>query len=281
MGEQKSLLSKLVDIDDRIIYIIMMFVFAFPLLYPLGLPITITEYPTKTFDFIENLEPGSIVALSYDVGPTDLQDAAPAINSILRHAMKVPDVRVVVWSISPNGPMLWEDAIESAAKENQVYGVDYVYLGFIPGEETAAAAIATDSWAAFGGKDADGTPFEQIPLMQDFHGATDVSLIVNSGGSMQWIFLYLRQWQETYGITWISTGSSKFESTYVAFLPTGQLYSILAGARHAAEYELLLNEPTITIATMDSQSAAHLAIVIFMILGNVFYFIQKQGKGVK
>jgi hypothetical protein len=104
-------------------------------------------------------------------------------------------------------------------------------------------------------------------------------MITMSGGSMQWIFLYMRQWQETYGVTWIATGSSKFESTYVAFLPTGQLYSYLAGARHAAEYELLLKEPTITIAAMDSQSAAHLAIVFFMIIGNVFYFIQKREKG--
>ena len=278
MGE-KSLVSKLVDIDDRYIYLIMMFVFAIPLLYPLGLPITISEYPQKTFNFIEALPPGSIVAISYDVGPGDSQDAGPAVNALLRHAIRTPNVRVVAWSIGTNGPMLWEDAIEAAVKENQVYGVDYVYLGYIPGEETAAASIATDSWAAFGGKDAYGTPMEQLPLMQDFHGAEDVSLISNSGGSMQWIFLYMRQWQETYGVDWIATGSSKFESTYVAFLPTGQLYSIIAGARHAAEYELLLGEPTITIAAMDAQSAAHVAIVVFMILGNVFYFIQKREKG--
>jgi len=278
MGE-KSLVSKLVDIDERIIYVIMMFVFALPLLYPLGLPITISEYPQKTFNFIEDLAPGSIVAISYDVGPGDSQDAGPAVNALLRHAMRAPNVRVVVWSISPNGPMLWEDAIENAVKENQEYGVDYVYLGYIPGEETAAAAIANDPWAAFNGKDAYGTPMDQLPLMQDFHGAEDVSLISNSGGSMQWIFLYLRQWQETYGVDWIATGSSKFESTYVAFLPTGQLYSIVAGARHAAEYELLLGEPTLTIASMDAQSVAHVAIIVFMILGNVFYFIQKQEKG--
>jgi hypothetical protein len=278
MGE-KSLVSKLVDIDDRYIYIIMMFVFSIPLLYPLGLPITISEYPQTTFNYIEALPPGSIVAISYDVGPGDRQDAGPAVNALLRHAIRAPNVRVVAWSIGTNGPMTWEDAIEDATKEGQVYGEDYVYLGFIPGEETAAAAIANDPWAAFSGKDAYGTSMDQLPLMADFREATDIAMVANSGGSMQWIFLYLRQWQETFGVDWIATGSSKFESTYVAFLPTGQLTSVIAGARHAAEYELLLGEPTLTIASMDAQSVAHLAIVFFMILGNLFYFIQKRDKG--
>ena len=93
------------------------------------------------------------------------------------------------------------------------------------------------------------------------------------------LFGYIRQWQETFGTTFISTGSSKFESTYVAFLETNQIYSVVAGSSHAAQYELLLNEPGLTIASMDAQSIAHLVLVLFMILGNILYFIQKQQGG--
>lgn len=277
--EKKSMVERLIGIDDRIIYIIMMFVFSVPLLVPLGLPIEISEYPQKTYDFIENLEPGSIVAISYDVGPGDRQDAAPAINDVLRHVLRNPNVRAVVWSISPNGPMLWEEAIADAAKENQEYGVDYVYMGYIPGEETASLAIATNTWDAFNSRDAYGTPFEQLPLMDEFTGADDASAIIMSGSSMQFIFGYIRQWQETFGSTMIATGSSKFESTYVAFLVTDQIYSVIAGSTHAAQYELLLNEPGLTIASMDAQSISHIVLILFMILGNVLFFIQKMGGG--
>lgn len=278
MGEKnKSVTQNLLKIDDRVIYLIMMFVFSVPLLVPLGLPIEISEYPQKTFDFIEDLEPGSIVAISYDVGPSDRQDAGPAINDLLRHVMRNPDVRAVVWSINTNGPMLWEEAIAAATKENQVYGEDYVYLGYIPGEETASLAIATNTWDAFNGRDAYGTSFDQLPIMNDFRGADDAAVIAMSGSSMQYIFGYIRQWQETFGTTLIATGSSKFESTYVAFLATDQIYSVLAGATHAAQYELLLEEPGITIAAMDAQSISHIVLILFMILGNVVYFINKRG----
>ncbi len=281
MGENNSIVKKLLNIDDRIIYLIMMFVFSVPLLVPLGLPIEISEYPRKTYDFIESLEPGSIVAISYDVGPGDRQDAAPAINDVLRHVIRNPNVRAVVWSISPNGPMLWEEAIADATKEGQEYGIDYVYLGYIPGEETASLAIATNTWDAFNSRDAYGTPFSELPLMEEFRGADDAAAIIMSGSSMQFIFGYIRQWQDTFGITMIATGSSKFESTYVAFLATDQIYSVIAGSTHAAQYELLLDEPGLTIASMDAQSISHIVLILFMILGNALYLIQRQQGGKK
>jgi hypothetical protein len=177
--------------------------------------------------------------------------------------------------------MLWEEFISEATKENQEYGVDYVYLGYIPGEETASLAIATDIWDAFNERDVYGNSFDDLPLMSEFSGAEDAAAIVMSGGSMQYIFGYIRQWQETFGTTMVATGSSKFESTYVAFLDTDQIYSYIAGSTHAAQYELLLNEPGLTIASMDAQSIAHVVLVLFMILGNILYFIQKQRKDEK
>ena len=44
----------------------------------------------------------------------------------------------------------------------------------------------------------------------------------------------------------------------------------------AAEYETLVGEPGIGTSGMDAQSLAHLIIVLFIIFGNIGYFIERN-----
>ena len=47
----------------------------------------------------------------------------------------------------------------------------------------------------------------------------------------------------------------------------------------AAEYEKLVESPGIAIKGMAAQSFAHIVIVVFIIFGNIAYFLkQKKGK---
>jgi hypothetical protein len=48
------------------------------------------------------------------------------------------------------------------------------------------------------------------------------------------------------------------------------------GAKGAAEYEILVRRPGEGAAAMDAQSLAHLAIVIFIVLGNLGYFLSRR-----
>jgi hypothetical protein len=44
----------------------------------------------------------------------------------------------------------------------------------------------------------------------------------------------------------------------------------------AAEYEALIGVPGIGTSGMDAQSVAHLVIVLFIVLGNIGYFIERH-----
>jgi hypothetical protein len=62
-------------------------------------------------------------------------------------------------------------------------------------------------------------------------------------------------------------------------LRSGQLNGLIGGLRGAAEYETLIGQKGKAIAGMDAQSATHLAIIVLVIMCNLFYFsTRKQGK---
>jgi hypothetical protein len=62
-------------------------------------------------------------------------------------------------------------------------------------------------------------------------------------------------------------------------LRSGQLNGLIGGLRGAAEYETLIGQKGKAIAGMDAQSATHLAIIVLVIMCNLFYFsTRKQAK---
>ena len=60
-----------------------------------------------------------------------------------------------------------------------------------------------------------------------------------------------------------------------------KMSGLLGGMKGAAEYELLIDTKGSATKGMDAQSSAHALIVLFVIIGNVFYFMgrrrEKQG----
>ena len=52
--------------------------------------------------------------------------------------------------------------------------------------------------------------------------------------------------------------------------------SVLAGMPGAAEYESLIGQKGSATSGMDAQSVAHLVIVLFIVLGNISYFIDRK-----
>jgi hypothetical protein len=63
------------------------------------------------------------------------------------------------------------------------------------------------------------------------------------------------------------------------FYTSGQIDGLTQGLRGAAEYELLVNKPGSAVAKMDAQSLGHLAIILFVIIGNIAYFTWPQTRG--
>jgi hypothetical protein len=51
---------------------------------------------------------------------------------------------------------------------------------------------------------------------------------------------------------------------------------LLAGMKGAGEYEQLLEKPGLGLAGMAAQSSVHVAVIVFILLANVFYFMERR-----
>lgn len=276
--KHKTLAEKIIAFDERYLYFVIFIIFSFPLLKPLGLPLVVTEQPRKTFEAIEALEPGSIVVLGLGAESGSWMDQGPPTEAVLTHLMRKPGIRLVGMTISPQGEMFWETALKNVGERGKEYGVDYVWLGFIPGQEVGLASAASDISECFVGTDAYGTPFDELPLMKEINSANDVDLLVVYTWSDLGFFAWLRQWADPYHLKYIIMPLGAQVGIYISFLASGQIYSWVAGTRQAGEYQLLLKEPGPILATMDAQSTGHIFTVLLMIVGNTIFILRKRGK---
>lgn len=279
MDHSETFLGKLADIQDRYIYFILAIVLIVPLLHPFGLPVPITSQTIKFYNAINSLKPGDTVFYAFDASSMTWIEQGLGATVVLKHLLEIPGVKIVTATISPEGPMFWENTLNSLnpAQYGKKYGTDIVNLGFFPGVETACSTLGKDIKAATGGVDAYGNKFDTLPLMSTVNKATDFKLlIVLSYGStcLNW----MDQWQMPYGIPEYVIPLSALVASITPNIQAGQIQAIINGARGAAEYELLLKQPGLAASGMDAQSLGHIYVAILIIVGNIGFFAKKGGK---
>jgi hypothetical protein len=60
------------------------------------------------------------------------------------------------------------------------------------------------------------------------------------------------------------------------YFRSGQLLGLLAGMKGAAEYETVSSQPGKGISFMGAQSVSHLIVMLFVILGNIAFFVSRR-----
>jgi hypothetical protein len=65
---------------------------------------------------------------------------------------------------------------------------------------------------------------------------------------------------------------------FMPFVQSGQLKGLLGGLKGAAEYETFMEYPGDATKYMASQSIAHLVIILFIIIGNLAFFMKQFRK---
>ncbi|MEQ1656890.1 MAG: hypothetical protein ABL960_14450, partial [Nitrospira sp.] len=83
-----SFAERMLNIDRRIIFVVIGLCTLLPLLYPVGLPIKISQEVRGVYDHIESLPERSVVLLSLDFDPASKPELYPQAVAILRHAFK-------------------------------------------------------------------------------------------------------------------------------------------------------------------------------------------------
>jgi len=277
-------IQALFKIDRRILFLLIAAAVIIPLVRPLGLPTAVTIHAQHLFDAVDRIPPRTKpVLLSMDYSPSVMPELQPMSLAVIRHclAKKIP---IIVMTLDPTGLGLAEDALHRAVSEypDAKEGVDYALVGFKVGYYLVIISIGQSFQATFP-TDAAGHPSKEVPILTNIKNYDDIGLVVTIAGSAiveSWIVFAVTRYHTTLGagITAVSSAD------YYPFLQTGQLCGMLAGMKGGAEYEELLakhdysHAPKRASQGMDAISSAHILIIIFIILGNIGYFIGRRKK---
>jgi hypothetical protein len=261
----------------RIIYLLVLIFAVAPMIFPFGLPVRVSVQTRDLYDYIENLEPGSVVAINFAAFAGMYPDAQAATRAVLIHLFRRP-IKFVLWHSGPDGPMLFENEIVHVDKRDKVYGEDYVYLPYVGGGENTLAAMAENMRGIFS-VDIYGTPIDDIPLMENINEAEDFDLILvlaDSGGADQWA---VRQWTIPHGIPEGGTPISISYPDLIPYWESGLIVGMTNGVRGGGEYELLIDVPGPGLRRTDVLSSVHILFILLILAGNTLSIVRKEGGG--
>ncbi|MDP6170207.1 MAG: hypothetical protein QF780_09385 [Candidatus Marinimicrobia bacterium] len=273
-----EMILKLAKVDRRWIFLIIGLVVLIPLMYPLSLPVRAGKDSQQVYDFVESLEPNSKILLSVEYGPSTKPEIHPMVTSLLRHLFGLKrGHKVYVTCLWADGQFMAEEALEEVAVNEYglTYGEDFVLLGFRPGAEAVVKGIVSDIRKVFT-IDAKGTKLAEIPMMEGVNRFEDFDFLFSGSagypGTTEWVLFA----SDPTGVPMSTGTTSIIVNEMMPYVLGGQIQGILAGMPGAAEYEKLIGVKGIGTSGMDAQSAAHFVIVIFIILGNLGYFIERK-----
>jgi hypothetical protein len=267
---------KIGQVDRRWIFLVLAIVVFIPILIPIGMPIRATVTTKVVFDAIENLPPNSKVLVSIEYSPSTKPENHPMAISVLRHLFK-NDHKVFVTCLWPDGQFMAQDALKQVADEEfgKVYGKDYVFLGFRPGNEAVVKGIVSNIRKLYT-VDVYQTKIDEIPLMEGVNKFSDFAFLFSASAGYPGTIEWVQYAADPTGIPMSSGVTSIQVNEVMPYVPSGQIIGVLAGMPGAAEYEALLGQKGSATSGMDAQSIAHLVIVLFIILGNAAFFIERQ-----
>ena len=288
----KNILIKLGQIDRRFIFLLIGLSVLIPLLKPgwVNIPIKITSNSKIVFDELNNLKAGDKVLVSFEYGASTKPEIHPMSVAVLQHLF-ANEVKVYTVPLWPEGLMMAKFALEEVLSSNlfQVEEhIDYVSLPYKAGGEIIIRGIATDMRSIFT-QDVNNILLKDIPMMNNVNNITDFDFVfdLSAGvpGNAEWVQFAC----DEYNIPLSSGCTSIMVTDAIPYVESGQIRGILAGMPGAAEYEQMvfkyLNEsknipvnPGKATSRMSAQSIAHLLMVIFILFGNISYYLIRRKK---
>ncbi len=278
-----SLAERMLNIDRRFIFLLIGLCTLLPLLYPIGLPIKLSPEVRAVYDHIESLPDGAVFLLSMDFDPASKPELEPQAISLLHHAFE-KNLRVIVMTLLVSGTGLAEQVVTQVARERgKVNGEDYAFLGWSPGAGALIIAMGQDIYEAFP-SDYYGKATKTLPALKGVPNLRHVSYVVSLAAGFPGIEDWYLYGKDKYQFELGGGCTGVIAPGLYPYYRSGQVNGLIAGMRGAAEYEVLLGQEGSAQAGMDAQSATHMAIIVLVILCNVFYFMsrrasQRSGQG--
>ena len=282
-------LEFLTKIDRRIIYLVLALVVLLPLLFPSAQSVIPKKPVEKLFNTVDTIPEEKVLMIDCDYDPQTQPELEPMAIAILRHAFR-RRIKVAVLSLYIQPLGLAKKALDDVTEEFNVraetnadsiiYGRDYVFLGWQPPPIIPILGMGLNIANVYK-TDYYGNKTDTLPMMKHVRNYDDVGILVSvsSGNPPLWWIAYA---QTRFGLR-VSAGITAVSaSDFYPYYQSGQFTGLMVGMKGAAEYEELVQR-TFQIdgrrkasEAMGSLTAAHITIILFIIIGTVGYFLSRR-----
>lgn len=280
MSKQNGILQKIQEIPRSVIYVTILIFMIIPTLYPLGLPVPVSEQTKAFYAAVDSLKPGNVILelLDYSSGSVPIHE--PGAIVVGKHAVQ-KKAKIVYATITMEGTDMYVNLMKrlNLQQYGYVYGKDYVFLGYAAGDEVALSAIASNIRSVYT-KDFFGTPIDNIEIMKNVRDYRDYALVIqHTAGSPEAV---VRQFVVRYGVKFASHPNEMMYPTLLPYYAAGQMVGLMKGAVGVAEYETIAKMPGDALKLTDVQALTHMVYLAFMLLANIGYtgtrwLTRKQG----
>jgi len=283
--------ERLMTIDRRIIYAILLVVVTLPLVFPSVLKVTPMTPVEKLFTAVDNTPDDKALILDCSYAPQIKAEVEPMAIAVLRHAFKTRK-KILVLSLYVEMIGLATRAINQVVEEfnsvaetyedSLIYGRDYVFLGWQPPPIVPMLGMG-ESISNIYVVDYYGNQTDTLQIMQKVKNYNDISILVALSGStipISWVAYAQNRYGLRVGVGCTAVSGADFYTYY----QTGQFTGLMVGMKGAAEYEELVEANhgvkgrRVASEAMLSLTYAHLIIMLFIVIGNIGFFLHRRRK---
>ena len=270
-----SILKKFGELDRRWLYLVLLASVVLPLLRPIGIPIDVSPSTKQFIAAVDKLKSGDRMLVAFDYSIGGGPDVDPQAQIVLAHAFS-KGIRVIEVAFVDTGLNYALKSVDLWESKGKVYGTDIICLGYAAGVETAISAFAQNISAIFP-VDTRGKSLASYPIMEGIKTAADVQFIAQFAtgipGPAEWIRQVVTRYKVPLGCGVVAVMGPQ----NAPYLQSGQVVGLLGGGlKSAAEYEIAIKMPGPATAAMDAQSLGHMMIVLFVVLGNLLFLVEKR-----
>ena len=269
--------EKLMNLDRRYIYLTMALAVAVPLFVPFQVPIYTTSEVKSVYAFVEGLKPEDRLLIAIDYDPNAMAELHPMAMTICRQCF-AKGIKLFFVTLSQNAPGMAEQLVSKLSKEfDKKNGVDYVYLGYKPYPGLVILSMGQNFRISFP-MDYYGTMVDSMPIMQGVRNYDDMKAIIAFEAG--WV-----------ADSWIQNANGRYKAEvalgvtgvmaadYYPYIQSKQIFGLLGGLKGAAEYEILAkSKERIASGGMKVQTITHIVVILFIIIGNVGFFMSRRKK---
>lgn len=274
--------------QDRLIFLILLPVMAMPFIFPLGLPLTISDMTKEAYDAFAGVPDGGIIFTWASISWANWFELAPADIAILNQAFDYVRDRgckiIMCASSATSEAVVTAYLTEEVDTSGTTYGVDWIFTGWAVGGVAAVQAAVFDFVTGIP-VDYKGNPTADLPLIQQLV-ADDGKMNVKDYDIMYFSYTtiidyFVRQWGEPcreQGIPLVCITLSGSVPFSLPWYESGLVTAVLNSQKGAAEYEIYSGYLGMAASFMDCQSVVHMYAVVMLLLGATFSVYRTLGQ---